>query len=68
MNERDVYWSSEKHVYGGIAFENFELRQRYEPGQTFIYGISRKEPWELYDGPPKITALPARFISKPLNS
>jgi hypothetical protein len=51
INERDVYWGSKEHVFGGIAFENFELRQRYVPGQTFIFGITRKEPREAYDGP-----------------
>jgi hypothetical protein len=47
VNARRVYWASAAPVLGGIAFENFEVRQRYFPGQTFIFGISPKEPWEL---------------------
>jgi hypothetical protein len=47
VNARRVYWASTAPVLGGIAFENFEVRQRYVPRQTFIYGISRQEPWEL---------------------
>jgi hypothetical protein len=51
VNARRVYWASEAPVLGGIAFENFEVRQRYVPGQTFIYGITRQEPWDFYSGP-----------------
>lgn len=47
VNARRVYWASTDPVPGGIAFENFEVRQRYVPGQTFIYGISEQEPWVL---------------------
>jgi hypothetical protein len=32
---------------GGIAFENFEVRERYVSGQTFVFGISRQQPWQL---------------------
>lgn len=47
VNARRVYWASTTPVLGGIAFENFEVRQRYVPGQTFIFGISEHEPWVL---------------------
>lgn len=50
VNARRVYWASNAPVLGGIAFENFEVRERYIPGQTFIFGISRQEPWEIYHG------------------
>ena len=50
VNARRVYWASEAPVLGGIAFENFETRQRYVAGQTFIFGLSKKDPWELYEG------------------
>jgi hypothetical protein len=53
VNARRVYWASTAPVLGGIAFENFEVRQRYVPGQTFIYGISKQEPWELDPRLPK---------------
>jgi hypothetical protein len=38
-------------VLGGVAFENFEVRERYVPGQTFIYGITEQDPWNFYRGP-----------------
>jgi len=37
-------------VLGGVAFENFEVRQRYVSGQTFIFGITPQEPWVFYHG------------------
>lgn len=50
VNARHVYWASTAPVLGGVAFENFEVRQRFVPAQTSIFGISRKNPWELYFG------------------
>ena len=54
VNARRVYWSSYAPVLGGIAFENFETWQRFVPGQTFIFGISPKDPWELYKGSSRV--------------
>lgn len=51
VNARRDYWASKAPVLGGIAFENFEVRERYLPGQTFIYGITEQEPWDFYHGP-----------------
>jgi hypothetical protein len=45
-----VYWNSKAPVLGGIAFENFEVRERFVPGQSFIFGITPQEPWQFYDG------------------
>ena len=50
VNARRVYWQSTVPVFGGIAFENFEVRQRYEPGQSFIFGLTQLQPWEFYHG------------------
>lgn len=47
VNGRRVYWASRDPVPGGVAFENFEVRQRYRPGQVFIFGVTAKEPWEF---------------------
>jgi hypothetical protein len=47
MNGRRVYWASHHPVPGGVAFENFEVRQRYKPGQTFIFGVTRNEPQQF---------------------
>ncbi len=50
VNARRVYWASTAPVLDGIAFENFELRQRFVPGQSFIFGLSPAEPATLYFG------------------
>ena len=50
VNARRVYWNSTAPVPGGIAFENFEVRQRYSEGATFIFGVTRADPWESYYG------------------
>src|SRR3546814_319475 len=49
VNGRAKYWSGgsgDKSKYidipGGPAFENFELREKYHPGQKFFFGITRK--------------------------
>lgn len=59
VNGRAKYWSggsSNKNNYvdipGGPAFENFELREKYYPGQRFYFGLTRKSPEELITGNP----------------
>lgn len=47
VNGRYTYWMSQRPLPGGIAFENFELRERFYPGQTFIFGITPTTPREL---------------------
>jgi hypothetical protein len=47
VNARYTYWMSPHPIPGGIAFENFEMRERFYDGQTFIFGITRKQPREL---------------------
>jgi len=54
VNGRSKYWavaSRDPKAYvslpGGAAFENFELREKYYPGQKFIYGLSRKPADEI---------------------
>jgi hypothetical protein len=47
VNARRVYWQSKAPVLGGIAFENFEVQERYVAGQTFVFGISQQQPWQL---------------------
>jgi hypothetical protein len=56
VNGRRVYWASHDPIPGGAAFENFELRQRYRAGQSFIFGLTAEEPWQLL---PPIRHLPA---------
>lgn len=55
VNGRRVYWYTWNlvpgrkgiSVPGGIAFENFEVRQRYVAGQQFIFGLTPKPPSEF---------------------
>ncbi|MBN1441160.1 MAG: hypothetical protein JXA90_00555, partial [Planctomycetes bacterium] len=47
VNGRFTYWLSRRPIPGGIAFENFELRERYHEGQRFVFGITRRAPADL---------------------
>jgi hypothetical protein len=58
VNGRRVYWASHDPVPGGIAYENFDVRQRYIPGQTFIFGITPKAPSQFTSTVPGIAPLP----------
>jgi len=56
VNGRAKYWaggSNDKTKYinipGGPAFENFELREKYQPGQKFYFGLSLKGARELVE-------------------
>ncbi|MGH9914760.1 MAG: hypothetical protein ACRD63_05665, partial [Pyrinomonadaceae bacterium] len=58
VNGRRVYWTSHIAVPGGLAFENFEVRQRYVPGQEFVFGLTPKDPSEFSPGIPKLATQP----------
>jgi hypothetical protein len=47
VNARYTYWQSRKLIPGGIAFENFELREPFSDGQCFVFGITRRTPADL---------------------
>jgi hypothetical protein len=47
VNGRYVYWQSQLPIPGGVAFENFEMHERYREGQRICFGITRKTPAEL---------------------
>jgi hypothetical protein len=47
VNGRFTYWLSRQPIPGGIAFENFEMRERFRDGQRFIFGITRRTSGEL---------------------
>lgn len=47
VNARYTYWQSKQPIPGGVAFENFELNERYYPGQEFSFGITRRTPAQL---------------------
>jgi hypothetical protein len=56
VNGRRVYWASHAALAGGIAFENFEVRQRYKAGQEFIFGVTAKEPWKILPPIPSLAS------------
>jgi hypothetical protein len=47
VNARYTYWQSSRPIPGGVAFENFELRERFYDGQKSIFGITRQTPQDL---------------------
>jgi hypothetical protein len=47
VNARATYWQTRQLIPGGVAFENFELREKFYEGQQFIFGITRRSPTEL---------------------
>ena len=47
VNGRYTYWRSSQPIPGGVAFENFEIRERFYAGQRFIFGTTRSTPAEL---------------------
>jgi hypothetical protein len=47
VNARYTYWMSRHPIPGGVAFENFEMRERFHDRQTFSFGITRRSPAEL---------------------
>ncbi|MCX6904706.1 MAG: hypothetical protein NTW03_14740 [Verrucomicrobia bacterium] len=53
VNGRYTYWLSQQPVPGGVAFENFEMRERFQDGQRFVFGITRHPPSELGFTSPK---------------
>lgn len=56
VNGRRVYWRSRNPLPGGIAFENFELRETFRVGQEIRFGFERRSPAGVfgfgYDLPP----------------
>jgi hypothetical protein len=47
VNARYTYWQTRQPIPGGVAFENFELREPFHKGQVFVFGITRKTPLQL---------------------
>lgn len=47
VNARFTYWMGRQPIPGGIAFENFELREPFQSGQSFLFGITRRSPLEV---------------------
>ena len=47
VNARFTYWMSETPLPGGVAYENFELQEKFRDGQPFVFGITKRAPAEL---------------------
>ncbi|MFV0268681.1 MAG: hypothetical protein ACK5HT_16270 [Draconibacterium sp.] len=43
VNGRFAYWASDDPIPGGIAFENFEMKEPFQNGATFFFGISQEK-------------------------
>ena len=56
VNGRYTYWRSQQAIPGGIAFENFELREPFHQGQRFVVGITRRTPGDLGFDPALFTS------------
>ena len=56
VNARYTFWASNDPIPGGISYENFEFRERYFDGQSFVFGITRKHPGEIGFVPPTAVA------------
>lgn len=47
VNGRAVYYGTRAPLPGGVAFENFELIEKYEPGVESAFGITLKTPAQM---------------------
>ncbi len=47
VNGRIVYWASNSPIPGGIAIENFEMKEAFRNGATYVYGINPLRPEEF---------------------
>lgn len=47
VNGRFAYWASKSPIPGGIAFENFELKEKFRNGATFVFGVYPGSPEDI---------------------
>jgi len=47
VNGRFVYWAGRAPIPGGVSYENFELKEPFKNGSSFIFGITPEEPEQL---------------------
>src|SRR5208282_3298782 len=59
VNGRRVYWAGTVPLPGGIAYENFEFREAFRPGQEVWFGYTTESPAKTfefgYDASPQAT-------------
>ncbi|MFO0849748.1 MAG: hypothetical protein U0871_14525 [Gemmataceae bacterium] len=51
VNGRRTYWAGKSPIPGGIAFENFELREPFRDGQEQWFGFTRTSPAKAFGFP-----------------
>lgn len=60
VNGRRVYWGGDLPIPGGTAYENFEFRETFRPGQEVWFGFTAGSPTKAfgfaYDASPSATA------------
>jgi len=44
LNGRFTYWASKEPIPGGVAIENFELKEPFKNGDSFVFGITPLSP------------------------
>ncbi len=44
VNGRKVYWASKSPIPGGIAYENFEMKEPFRQGAKYVFGIVLTDP------------------------
>ena len=49
VNGRFVYWASKSPIPGGISIENFELKEPFRQGATYVFGIDPRKPEEFIE-------------------
>ena len=47
VNGRATYWGSHAPIPGGVAFENFEMIQRFTPGEESWFGVTLETPQQM---------------------
>jgi hypothetical protein len=66
VNARRVYWAGTTPIPGGIAYENFEFREDFNPGQEVWFGFTAGSPARAFgfgfDATPPVT--PRRKVPK----
>ena len=50
VNGRYTYWASKSPIPRGISYENFELTEPFQQGQSYIFGITPVAPEEFLSG------------------
>ena len=47
VNARAVYWAGRVPIPNGLSYENFDLTERFYPGQRFVFGLTPRPPQKL---------------------